>query len=319
MKLLLEKWNKFLLEDRAQGAYVFQTAIEKKVKNDAIEKKDDISNKIRSGNFVWAIKNNAEEIVKNCPPLQKDYVKDVIGVGTQGIVFSLESGRVLKLYLSGYMSDRSGSQEAGFYKSSQKDIFSGKGKRTTLPVFDSGSFEILTKNVEDSLQREKIRLKINYAVMSEMITLDDYFQKPETYRMVYGSVDSNTVLDLLESIKELVKLDTSAETIADEVKRFIDTEKHWYKREPTKKEITDYIEDVKNKKEGDKEDALDDVQRIAKNAGVQDYELKNLISTVYDIYKKYGKDYLNDLHGGNVGVDLGTIRTKDPKFILFDP
>ena len=310
MKLLLEKWNKFLLEDRAQGAYVFQTAIERK--------KADIDYELRDGDLAWAIKNKAQEIVNNCPPLQKDYVKDVIGVGSRGIVFSLESGRVLKLYLSGYLSDRSGSQEAGFYKSSQKDIFSGRGKRTTLPVFDSGSFEILSKSIRNPHQG-MMKLKINYAVMSEMITLEDYFQKRETYRMVPGSVDLDDVSSLLEFIKELVNLDTSAEAIADEVRSFIKTERAWNKREPTKKEITDFIEDVRNKRETDKEDALEYIQRIAKRDGVQDYELKNLISTVYDVYKKYGKDYLNDLHGGNVGVDLGTVRTKDPKFILFDP
>jgi hypothetical protein len=309
MKLLLEKWNHFLFESNEQGIQTFKAAISKN--------KDRISNNIRDGEFEDALNQSAGQIVNKCPALQKDYVVDLIGIGTRGVVFSLESGRVLKLFIGGYLGNRSGSGELDFYKSSEKDIFSGKGKRTTLPVFDSGSFEILAR---DPFSPDKMKkLQISYAVMSKMITLEDYFASPKDYRLTDDRIDPSDIHSLLEVIKEIVSLDSSPEAMVRVVKRAIDLERIWHNRELGKEEILDIIKDARNKFEGDREDAIEEMKNIAKMNNIQSYELKNIFSTVFDICKKYGIDYLNDLHGGNIGVDPGTIRTKDPKFIIFDP
>ena len=309
MKLLFESWSKFLTEEASDSVDAFKKIVK--------THKDKIVDLMNNVDFVIALLNQSEDLVNNCPPLKTDKINNILGIGTQGIVFSLESGRALKLFAKGYIGG-SGSEELAFYKSSEGSLFGGEGTRETLPVFDSGSFKIELQNPKDPNTPTK-DLTIHYAVMSRLITLKNYFEKKDTYRMVSGRITNDEVFNVLDMIKELVMTDISEEEMESQIGYFAMDTRFAYGRNPTRKEIAEFIVDFQKKLNDKRRHVISLLKRASQSLGIQPYEIRNLVSTLVDIQNDYGSNYLNDLHPGNIGVDPGSVRTKDPKFILFDP
>ena len=141
MKLLLENWRQFIVEQSGSASDHNYKIMLDYYEND------------RNGNykFFWRqFTRNERDILiyisaaaTMVPQLLQNKIKRLLGVGSQGIVFELDNGRALKLYRRAYRETQD-----DFYSGEAGKIFSGSGKITTVPIFDSGETEYGLKYVE---------------------------------------------------------------------------------------------------------------------------------------------------------------------------
>ncbi len=141
MKLLLENWRRYITEQTESASdYNFKVML-------------DYFNTSQNNDyrhFWWRFTRNRKDIsiyiaaaTSMVPQLMQNKIKRLLGAGTQGIVFELDNGRALKLYRKAYRETQD-----DFYSGEAGKIFSGSGKITTVPIFDSGETEYGLKYVE---------------------------------------------------------------------------------------------------------------------------------------------------------------------------
>jgi hypothetical protein len=141
MKLILENWRRFVTEQSESAS-----DHNYKIMLDYYE--NDPTGDYR---FFWRqFTRNERDILIHIsaaatmvPQLLQNKIKRLLGVGSQGIVFELDNGRALKLYRGAYRETQD-----DFYSGEAGKIFSGSGKITTVPIFDSGETEYGLKYVE---------------------------------------------------------------------------------------------------------------------------------------------------------------------------
>ena len=141
MKLIIENWRRFITEQSESASNHNYKIMLDYYEND------------RSGDykFFWRqFTRNERDILiyisaaaTMVPQLLQNKIKRLLGVGSQGIVFELDNGRALKLYRGAYRETQD-----DFYSGEAGKIFSGSGKITTVPIFDSGETEYGLKYVE---------------------------------------------------------------------------------------------------------------------------------------------------------------------------
>lgn len=141
MKLILENWRRFITEQSGNASdYNFKTMLNYYENDSTGDYK-----------FFWRqFTRNERDILIHIsaaatmvPQLLQNKIKRLLGVGSQGIVFELDNGRALKLYRGAYRETQD-----DFYSKEAGKIFSGSGKITTVPIFDSGETEYGVKYVE---------------------------------------------------------------------------------------------------------------------------------------------------------------------------
>ena len=141
MKLILENWRRFITEQSGNASdYNFKTILNYYENDSTGDYK-----------FFWRqFTTNERDILIHIsaaatmvPQLLQNKIKRLLGVGSQGIVFELDNGRALKLYRGAYRETQD-----DFYSGEAGKIFSGSGKITTVPIFDSGETEYGLKYVE---------------------------------------------------------------------------------------------------------------------------------------------------------------------------
>lgn len=306
LKLILENWKSFISE-----AVVFSPKDFQRLVYDNYSKMDRIETE-----FKGILSNLATiaQILNKCPPLKRDKIKTLLAAGTQGVIFELESGRILKLFMAGYIGGRKGEDELAYAKSSEEELFGGAGSLETFPVLDSGNFEIDVPLIAGRDQKETV----HYVVMAKLITLAEYFAKEETYRMVSGSINEYDVGEVLDYLKDAIIYEINKADIEEEKQRYTQMKRAWYKAEPTEEEIKDRLAEFVEISNDRAKNNMETAVYKADSYGFQDYEIKNLVKMIRMVKNKHGKKFLGDLHSGNVGVLPNTVRTKDPKFILFD-
>jgi len=124
----------------------------------------------RRGPQVRILVQNAERVVNEVPILQTSKITGVSGVGTQGIVFFLDNGHVLKFFLGGYHGGAKG--EFFIYDEMAKMIFSGEGRSQDLIVYDYGTIEDLSYTVERTA-----KVELHYAEMPRLVKMDELFER----------------------------------------------------------------------------------------------------------------------------------------------
>ena len=141
MKLILENWRQYITEQS-----MIPSSHNYKVMLDYFNTSQNDDYK----NFWWRFTRNRRDILiyismaaTMVPQLMQNKIKRLLGAGTQGIVFELDNGRALKLYHKAYRET-----QEDFYSGEAGKIFSGGGKITTVPIFDSGETEYGLKYVE---------------------------------------------------------------------------------------------------------------------------------------------------------------------------
>ena len=271
-QLLTESWRQFLLEVDNEEVITHNIKFFKK----------NIENYVLGTELEYSFLDvSAKEAVEKIKPLTKNKIKEFIGSGAFGVVFGLDNGHVLKLYVSGvedsinqnYDPETSGKAEEEFYKKSMDDLFSGKATRETLPVYDMG-----TARMFDKFKDKKI---VRYVEMAKLETRSNFSQEIQ-----YALIET---------------LDDIRFDVADMTRSFSDLDKFNFK------DLEDNNKDkfVKALKDGGSIDSV--AKQIA----------DNFFSSLKQLLDKYGPKAIRDIHQENVGIDP-TSPIDNPKFVFFD-
>ena len=157
MNIILERWKGYITENKESYAKYNADLVLRGPSGDRLNVRY-----LLGARFMMKIARplSVEELFSQIPQLRNHKIKKVLGTGTQGIALELDNGRALKLYKEGYLGT-----EESFYDAEAGKIFSGRGKVSTLPVFDRGSVPVSGDSNED----------VRYVEMAQVTPFDKYF------------------------------------------------------------------------------------------------------------------------------------------------
>jgi hypothetical protein len=325
---------------RAQGTPMLNAALLKKIGEDL-----GIARFFETKGWPY---NNLADVARfftEIPPLNSHKLTKFLGMGKNGIVFGLDNGHALKLFGRGFLagSGSPGAEEMGFYASEKEKLFSKSAGRHSLPIYDSGTVDgrrirptmppqpappgrsRSTSGVVSPPRRRPqpppgLSLAVpppvsaNWVEMANLVPLmmgntgaPEYFIRTgrtkkklsydySTYR---GSYREN-IMELLESMKIVIRQHDAMEKAINTLGKDRD--------DPTVLAKRDLVEFF-----------LKDVKKFAMELGMTTKEVASLFQTLRAVSDEYGRGYLKDLHGGNIGVVETSVNTENPAFVLFDP
>ena len=296
MKLLFENWRKHLKEvEPTRPGY---NSLDRNA--DAIREINDMHFRVGTmltdlWGFNWKRTGDLEVFLSQIPVLfeEDNTITALAGIGTNGIVFELDNGHVLKFFSHGYIGDESGTPEMEFYASEKSKIFNKEGDITTLPIYDKGS-AMFPGRSESTYWVE----------MAKVVAFDDYMEK--TGR------DPESIGFLSE---HLAKIFLTKEALESES----------YSQDEDEERLKARIAALTKL-----------VLAECRHMELCAKEFLGIFNTLKAVYERYGKDFLDDLHEGNIGIleptlprvsyprdgIKGSVSCKDmdiPAFILFDP
>jgi hypothetical protein len=233
--------------------------------------------------FYYWMEDLLEKLFEQIPPLKAYAVDKVIGLGTKGVAFLMSSGRIVKIFFSGYLPTRNdagrvervgeiGDEEMKFYDKEQESFFSGEGDPNALYIISKGS---VSAEAMPSQFRKDTKVSMNYVEMIRLVSFNSFLES-----------ERRSVEEIEESIHNIVAASTRGEEYTYE----------------------DYLLD--------QEDAGVETDKIT---SLTQGEFNAINKMIDNTIKKYGKDYLSDLHTANFGITLNTIGDNEPTFVLFDP
>jgi hypothetical protein len=210
MNLLFENWRSFLKEvdialppeaDAAYSSFAQQNA-KLVLTSDNSNRRDESAFVVLANSYYWEFEDldDLEEMqfydffkivvidfFKQIPPLNKHKIKKIVGVGTQGLAFLMETDRIVKIFLSGYLGrSRTGKEEMSFYDKEQESFFKQEKAEHSLYVISKGS-------VRTNIQSTKFKLnftQMNYVEMIKLVPFEDYLE--------YGQRDVHLINDTLD-------------------------------------------------------------------------------------------------------------------------
>lgn len=219
MNLLFEHWRGFLnevdatLPPEADDAYsnFAQQNVELVFRSDKSNNRDESAFDVLAGSYYWDFEdldydesmefhaffeNVVIDFFKQIPPLNKHKIKKMVGVGTQGLAFLMETDRIVKVFLSGYLGrSRTGQEEMSFYDKEQESFFKQEKAEHSLYVISKGS-------VRTSQQHPKFKLNftsMNYAEMVRLVPFNEYLK--------YGRREVGLIDESLQTSINLIKDD----------------------------------------------------------------------------------------------------------------
>lgn len=233
--------------------------------------------------FYYWMEDLLEKLFEQIPPLKAYAVEEVIGLGTKGVAFLMSSGRIVKIFFSGYLPTRNdagrvervgeiGDEEMKFYDKEQESFFSGEDDPNALYIISKGS---VSAEAMPSQFRKDTKVSMNYVEMVRLVSFNSFLES-----------ENRSVEEIEESIHNIVAASTRGEDYT----------------------YQDYLLD--------QEDAGVETDKIT---SLTQGEFNAINKMIDNTIKKYGKDYLSDLHTANFGITLNTIGDDEPTFVLFDP
>ena len=292
---MFENWRKHLKEvDSAKPGY---NSLDRNA--NAIREINDMNFRVGTTlsdlwGFNWKWTGDLEVFLSQIPVLfeENNTITALAGIGTNGIVFELDNGHVLKFFSHGYRGDKTGTPEMEFYATEKSKIFNKEGDITTLPIYDKGS-AMFPGRSESTYWVE----------MAKVVTFDDYMKKTGRDPESIGFLSEHLVEIFLT--KEALE---SESNLRDEKRRL----------KVRIAQLTKYV--------------LAECRHMELCAK----EFLGIFNTLKAVYERYGKDFIDDLHEGNIGIleptlprvsyprdgIKGSVSCKDmdiPAFILFDP
>lgn len=242
-----------------------------------IEREDFINDVASFRSALWMI-----------TPLNETRIKKVVAEGTQGVVYSLENGKLLKLFKGGYRSSGTRSQkvawEANRYSDIESRSHSGQSYKGELSVYGSGMVNMRGTS-------------IGWVEMGRVLVFSDY-------------LDIITNFDLGERGRKENMVDVFIiETVGTFMNRFM------------KPDSFIYIGDFDNVEElFQNHDFINNIFQSQNYADVaNEFGLEfaqDLVTAIFELYFKTGKNtsITSDLHTGNFGVES----LFDPTPVIFD-
>lgn len=218
MNLLFENWRSFLKEvdtplppeaDEAYSNFAQQNA-GLILRSDEENLREESAFDVLANSYYWEFEDldGLEEMqfydffktvvidfFKQIPPLNKHKIKKIVGVGTQGLAFLMETDRIVKIFLSGYLGrSRTGKEEMSFYDKEQETFFKQEKAEHSLYVISKGS-------VRTNIQSTKFKLnftQMNYVEMIKLVPFEDYLE--------YGQRNVDLINDTLNyAVREIKK------------------------------------------------------------------------------------------------------------------
>ena len=296
MNLLFENWRKYLTEEITES--FADRNVQKMYFSDTENHRGDTAYEVvgkqlyyrftrlkgeDETDFYYWMEDVLEKLFKKIPPLNNYAVDSVIGVGTKGIAFLMTSDRIVKIFLSGYIPTRNSA---------------GRVQR----VSDTGTEEMQFYDKEQESffggQQDPNAL---YVVSKGTVSAE---AEPSEYRE-----DPNVSINYVEMVR-LVSFDSylkkegrNVQEIEESIHNIVASsrrgEEHTYE---------DYLYD-----QGEEGLETDNSESLTEG------EFNAINKMLDNTMKKYGKDYLSDIHTGNFGITLNTVGDSEPTFVLFDP
>lgn len=281
MKLLLEKWNKYVVSEtvgwqggepltpvQTDNVLFLSTEADNRPGFDSF-----LENQLFSDADIYPLSDHIEELVRQVPSLSSEKIISIAGVGTKGVALRMENGNILKIYVGGWLgSGPAGEPEEKFYASEKSKLFDKSGNISTLPVYDQG-----TVDVHDAM--------IKYSEMAEVMPFNKYLDftgrnSEEDLINIEAAIAAIKRVIIMYQIPSYYGPPANRVTLPQRIERSI---------------------------------------RAIRRSSLTGPEVKGLAVMLKYVITEYGPEYLEDFHEGNFGVVQQTVATNKPAFVLFDP
>ena len=281
MKLLLEKWNKYVVSEtvgwqggepltsvQTDNVLFLSTEADNRPGFDSF-----LENQLFSDADIYPLSDHIEELVRQVPSLSSEKIISIAGVGTKGVALRMENGNILKIYVGGWLgSGPAGEPEEKFYASEKSKLFDKSGNISTLPVYDQG-----TVDVHDAM--------IKYSEMAEVMPFNKYLDftgrnSEEDLINIEAAITAIKRVIIMYQIPSYYGPPANRVTLPQRIERSI---------------------------------------RAIRRSSLTGPEVRGLTSMLKYVITEYGPEYLDDFHEGNFGVVQQTVATNKPAFVLFDP
>jgi hypothetical protein len=191
MKLILEKWNKYIVSETVgwQGGEPLtpiQTDNVLFLSTEADNRpgfESFLENQLFSDADIYPLTDHIEELVRQVPALSSEKITSIAGVGTKGVALRLKNGNILKLYVGGWLDSSidPGSEEEKFYASEKSKMFSADAmvkytEMAEVMPFDKYLDFTGRSSDNDMLEIETAITTIKRVVL--MAELPDYYGPP---------------------------------------------------------------------------------------------------------------------------------------------
>ena len=233
--------------------------------------------------FYYWMEDLLEKLFEQIPPLKAYAVEKVIGLGTKGVAFLMSSDRIVKIFFSGYLPTRNDTgrvERVGETGDEEMKFYDKEQESFFSGENDPNALYIISKG----------------SVSAE--AMHSQFRDNTKVSMKYVEM-----VRLMPFVSYLKKEGRSVEEIEESIYNIVASS-----RRGEEYTYEDYLLD--------QEDAGVEKDKIT---SLTQGEFNAINKMLDNTMKKYGKDYLSDMHTGNFGVTLNTTGDDEPTFVLFDP
>ena len=233
--------------------------------------------------FYYWMEDLLEKLFEQIPPLKAYAVEKVIGLGTKGVAFLMSSDRIVKIFFSGYLPTRNDTgrvERVGETGDEEMKFYDKEQESFFSGENDPNALYIISKG----------------SVSAE--AMHSQFRDNTKVSMKYVEM-----VRLMPFVSYLKKEGRSVEEIEESIYNIVASS-----RRGEEYTYEDYLLD--------QEDAGVEKDKIT---SLTQGEFNAINKMLDNTMKKYGKNYLSDMHTGNFGVTLNTTGDDEPTFVLFDP
>ena len=289
---------------------VAQEEYEVVINGKTVKKKKPLPIDVNNRNILTDAFQNQKSLIDSAlleiPILSEMRIKKKLASGTQGVVFSLEDDRILKIYTGSYFGGIQ--KEDQRYERLKTKVFSSEGAKTDLLVYDHGVVSYTDSRMEKDYWSGKTieqltQKEFGWVIMGKVLTLTDYISIK--YNMDYSAMaDAKRAYDGL-----LYALQNYADTYLKKPNPNSYLAKYSYYIDPKT------VDDIKNHIRY-QNDVLGTTSYSAAKMLISEEFVDRFLDAALAEYINSGNDYkvFNDLHTGNIGVR----NEIDPTPVIFD-
>lgn len=275
-----------------------------------VKKKKPLPIDVNNRNILSDAFQNQKSLIDSAlleiPILSEMRIKKKLASGTQGVVFSLEDDRILKIYTGSYFG--SIQKEDDRYERLKTKVFSSEGAKTDLLVYDHGTVSYTDSRMEKDYWSGKTieqltQKQFGWVIMGKVLTLQDYI-------MIKYNMDYSVMADAKRAYDGLLyALQNYADTYLKKPNPNSALAKYSYYIDPKT------VDDIKNHIRY-QNDVLQSLGYSQSKLLINEEFVDRFLDAALTEYINSGNDYkvFNDLHVGNIGVR----NEIDPTPVIFD-
>jgi hypothetical protein len=275
-----------------------------------VKKKKPLPINVNNRNILSDAFQNQKSLIDSAfleiPILSEMRIKKKLAAGTQGVIFSLEDDRILKIYTGSYFGGIQ--KEDQRYERLKTKVFSSEGSKTDLLVYDHGAVSYTDSRMEKDYRSGKTietltQKEFGWVIMGKVLTLTDYISIK--YNMDYSAMaNARRAYDGL-----FYALHFYVDTYLKKPNPNSALAKYSYYIDPKT------IDDIKNHIKYQQE-VLGSTSYSAAKMLISEEFVDRFLDAALTEYIQSGNDHkmFNDLHPGNIGVR----NEIDPTPVIFD-